>query len=98
MDKIKKQYRSVEINGVLSIKKIPEISRNSRFIFVMPQSLQDLKKRLIDRGESEIDIENRLQAAKWEIEISKKNGLFDKFVITSNFNLSYENFKEAIFK
>lgn len=62
----------IEINGATNIKKlIPE----ALFIFLMPPSLQELKKRLIARGTDSIDkIIDRFKTAYTEInEVTKYN-------------------------
>lgn len=62
----------IEINGATNIKKlIPE----ALFIFLMPPSLQELKKRLISRGTDSIDkIIARFKTAYTEInEVTKYN-------------------------
>lgn len=54
----------IEPQGALKVKKLfPE----AVLIFIIPPSMKELKKRLSERGrESEEQISERLEAAKWE--------------------------------
>lgn len=56
----------IEPQGALAVKEnFPE----AILIFIIPPSAQVLKQRLIDRGrEDELQIEKRLNTAKWELE------------------------------
>lgn len=63
---------NIEIQGALQVKElIPE----ALFIFIMPPSMEELKKRLINRGtDSEEKILNRFKTAYQEInEVTKYN-------------------------
>jgi guanylate kinase len=55
----------IEPQGALQVKKIfPE----AVLIFVLPPSMEELKKRLVERGRESIDVINdRISAAQWEI-------------------------------
>ncbi len=56
----------------------------TKSIFIMPSSLDDLRERMISRGENtEEEIENRLEAAKKEIE---RSGFYN-YVITNDGNI-----------
>ena len=56
----------IEPQGALQVNKVfPE----AVLIFVLPPSANELKRRLVERGRESAElIEERLQAAKWEIE------------------------------
>ncbi|MCC8169791.1 MAG: guanylate kinase [Oscillospiraceae bacterium] len=60
----------IEPQGALKIKSMfPE----AVLVFVLPPSMAELKKRLIERGrETEEQIKERMDAAKWEMEQSPK--------------------------
>lgn len=62
----------IEIQGALKIK---ELVKDAIFIFIMPPSLGELKKRLVNRGTESIDkILNRFKTAYKEInEVTKYN-------------------------
>ena len=60
----------IEAQGALKVKALmPE----AVMIFVVPPSIDELRRRLSERGrESAAEIEERVQAAKWEISQSPK--------------------------
>ena len=64
-------------------------------IFLLPPSIDDLKKRLIDRNldESEI-IEKRIKEAKNEISNSK---IYDFLILNDNFEMALQDLKSIIF-
>lgn len=64
-------------------------------IFLLPPSIDDLKKRLIDRNldESEI-IEKRINEAKNEISNSK---IYDFLILNDNFEMALQDLKSIIF-
>ena len=60
----------IEPQGALKVKHIME---EANLIFVIPPSMKELKRRLVDRGRETMEqIEERLKASKWEFEQSKK--------------------------
>ena len=63
-------------------------------IFLLPPSIDDLKKRLIDRNldESEI-IEKRIKEAKNEISNSK---IYDFLILNDNFEMALQDLKSII--
>ena len=63
-------------------------------IFLLPPSIDDLKKRLIDRNldESEI-IEKRIKEAKSEISNSK---IYDFLILNDNFEMALQDLKSII--
>ncbi len=60
----------IEPQGALKVKNaFPE----AVLMFIIPPSMQELKKRLSERGRETVEqITERLEAAKWEFEQSKK--------------------------
>lgn len=60
----------IEPQGALQVKKLfPE----AVLVFLVPPSMQELKNRLLTRArESEAEIEERISAAKWELEQADK--------------------------
>lgn len=60
----------IEPQGALKVKEqFPEAT----LLFVVPPSMKELKKRLVERGrENAEQIEERINAAKWELEQSPK--------------------------
>jgi guanylate kinase len=60
----------IEPQGALKVKKQFE---EANLIFVIPPSMPELKRRLIQRGrETEEQIDERMKASKWEFEQSGK--------------------------
>ncbi len=58
----------LDVQGGMNIKKY---FKNSTLIFVLPPSIEELKKRLKKRGTDERTIEERLSNLKYEIEMAK---------------------------
>jgi len=77
----KKTAMIIDVNGAKNVKKIYQ---DAITIFIMPPSLDELRRRLVSRGDNTPEeIERRLDKAKGEIEASSN---FD-FVV-ENANLS----------
>lgn len=58
----------IEPQGALKVKSI---FKDANLIFIVPPSMDELKKRLTERGrEDEEQIKQRMEAAKWEFEQS----------------------------
>lgn len=70
LDSGKNVMLEIEVQGALKVKEqMPE----AVLIFVVPPSIAELRKRLIERGrEEEAEIERRIEAAKWEFSQSPK--------------------------
>ncbi len=65
LDEGKNVLLEIEVQGALQIKKN---FNEAILIFVVPPSIEVLRKRLVERGrESLEEIENRIETAKWEI-------------------------------
>lgn len=60
----------IEAQGALKVKSLmPE----AVMIFIVPPSISELRRRLLERGrESDEEIERRIEAAKWEFSQSPK--------------------------
>ena len=77
--------------GAFSIK---EKFIETKKIFLIPPSFNDLKKRLKNRGtESNESIEMRLSAAKEEI---SKHSSYDYLVLNDNFEFALEDLKKIV--
>lgn len=60
----------IEPQGALQVKGIFD---DAVLIFVLPPSMEELRKRLVERGREAIDvIEKRIAASEWEIQQSDK--------------------------
>ena len=81
----------IEVNGALNIKRlIPE----SVSVFIVPPSVDELKKRIIGRGQNtESEIETRISIALQEMEL-KDN--YDYCVVNDNLEECVNNIFEII--
>ena len=74
----------VDVNGAMAIKS--NYSDNTCTIFILPPSLDDLKKRLIQRGsETEERINRRLERTAQEMEYKDR---FDHVMINEDLNVA----------
>ena len=84
----------VDVNGAMAIKS--NYSDNTCTIFILPPSLDDLKKRLIQRGsETEERIDKRLERTAQEMEYKDK---FDACIINDDLAIAAEELNELITK
>ena len=84
----------VDVNGAMTIKS--NYSENTCTIFILPPSLDDLKKRLIQRGsETEERIDKRLERTAQEMEYKDK---FDACIINDDLAIAAEELNELITK
>ena len=82
----------LDIQGALQVK---EAFPDTRTIFIIPPSYEDLSSRLSKRAQdSQEEIKKRLKEAKKEVEIGKK---FDQIIVNDNFSLALEDLKKFIF-
>ncbi|CAF98443.1 unnamed protein product [Tetraodon nigroviridis] len=84
----------IDMQGVKNIKKT---NLNPIYISIQPPSMEVLEKRLRDRKtESEENLQKRLNAAKNEMEFSKKPGIFDVIIVNDNLEDAYDRLKNAL--
>ena len=84
----------VDVNGAMAIKR--NYSDNTCTIFILPPSLDDLKKRLIQRGsETEERIDKRLERTAQEMEYKDK---FDASIINDDVAIAAEELNKLITK
>ena len=84
----------VDVNGAMAIKS--NYSENTYTIFILPPSLDDLKKRLIQRGsETEERINKRLERTAQEMEYKDK---FDACIINDDLAIAVEELNKLITK
>ena len=84
----------VDVNGAMAIKS--NYSDNTYTIFILPPSLDDLKKRLIQRGsETEERINKRLERTAQEMEYKDK---FDACIINDDLAIAVEDLNKLITK
>lgn len=88
----KNAISDVDFVGALNIKK--ELGEKALAVFVLPPSLDELERRLRERGtESEERIKERM--VKAEKEIAEK-GKFDAIVINDNLDIAVAEIKKII--
>ena len=81
----------IEMIGALNVKKM---CPDSVLIFVLPPSLEELKKRLVGRGtETEEQIEKRFSMAYEEIQTLKE---YDYFIINEDVETAAKNIESII--
>ena len=84
----------VDVNGAMAIKS--NYSENTYTIFILPPSLDDLKKRLIQRGsETQERINKRLERTAKEMEYKDK---FDACIINDDLAIAAEELNKLITK
>jgi len=84
----------VDIQGVNRIK---ETDLNPIYISIQPPSMEILEKRLRDRQtETEESIQQRLEAARIDMELSKEAGVFDVIIINDDLERAYEELKDIL--
>lgn len=67
------------------MKQVKCSTLNARFLFLAPPSLEELEKRLRQRGtENEDQLQKRLAQAKKELEYSKQEGVHDKVIVNED--------------
>ncbi|TVQ87617.1 MAG: guanylate kinase [Bacteroidetes bacterium] len=84
----------VDVAGGLNIKK--QYPRNSLAIFVLPPSLEELKKRLNDRGtETPESLAKRINKAEYELKFAPQ---FDIQIVNDDLDKAIEETKNTIFE
>ncbi len=82
----------VDVAGGLKIKKF--YGQQAMAVFVMPPSLEELKKRLINRStETEEKINHRLAKAEYEMTFAKQ---FDQVLINKNLQETFRKAEQLI--
>lgn len=75
---------------------VKELFGDAKLIFLVPPSLDDLKKRLIKRNlDSPESIENRLSEAKKEI---SKSEIYDYLILNDDFDKAFEDLSQILFE
>lgn len=83
---------SIDVKGAMKVKK--KYPEKSVFIFILPPSMETLKKRLVGRmSEGKTSIRKRLEEAKKELSYKKK---YDHCVVNDNLASAYRKLKNII--
>lgn len=81
----------IEVQGAMQVK---EIAPEGVFVFILPPSVSELKKRLLKRGTEEISvIEKRVSEAVGEIKYAEK---YDYVIINDDLSKAVDDFKTVI--
>ena len=98
-EEVKMKFKSSNLvleldwQGAYALKKLYE---DAQLIFLVPPSLEDLKKRLVKRNlDTPESIENRLSEAKKEID---KSEIYDFLVLNDDFDKAYEDITKILFE
>jgi len=96
LNKNKDVILEIEIQGARKIREIFD-KKNTIFIFIAPPNFEELKKRIVERkrGESEEEIEERLNFAIQELEESKN---YDYIIINDSVEKAVNELIEIIEK
>ncbi|XP_065656016.1 guanylate kinase isoform X6 [Hydra vulgaris] len=86
----------IDSQGVKSIKKT---DLHCVLIFIKPPSLEELERRLRDRGtETEEAIQKRLESAKAELDYAAEAGSYHFTIVNDDLERAYKELKEIISK
>ena len=81
----------IEVQGAMQVK---EIAPEGVFVFILPPSGSELKKRLLKRGTEEISvIEKRVSEAVGEIKYAEK---YDYVIVNDDLSKAVDDFKTVI--
>lgn len=84
----------IEVVGAMNVKNM--MKDDCTLIFILPPSMDELKDRLINRGTDSMDsIDNRLDIARREIEVSDK---YDYKIINDNLDNAVKELESIIKK
>ncbi|XP_004493515.1 guanylate kinase 2 [Cicer arietinum] len=93
-DSGKRCILDIDVQGARSVRAS---SLEAIFIFISPPSMEELEKRLRDRGtEAEEQILKRLRNAEAEIEQGKSSNVFDFTLYNDNLEECYERLKKLL--
>ncbi|CAH8592321.1 unnamed protein product [Heterobilharzia americana] len=89
----------VELEGVKSIRAV-QPPLNAQYILIRPPSIEDLERRLRDRGtETEETLSKRLDRARKDIEFSETEEgkkLYTKIIINDNLETAYKQLEDFL--
>lgn len=79
------------------MKQVKRTNLNARFLFLAPPSLDELAKRLRERGtETENTLNKRLTQAKNELEYAKQPDSHEKIIVNDDLERAYLDLKTWI--
>ena len=82
----------IEMQGVIQIKKIPEL--DPHYVFIQPPSIQELERRLRERKtETEDSLKKRLTTAELELEYGANPKNFDIVIVNDDVDKASEELR-----
>lgn len=86
----------IDLQGVLQFKE-NDAGLGPVYIFLTPPSMEELKRRLVGRGDTAPEaVEKRLNRAAEEIAASTQEGLFDFIIVSNDPDTTYTEFEKAV--
>lgn len=86
-------FLEVDVNGARNIKKM---FPDALLVYIAPPSIEDLRKRLINRGTESLEvIENRIKIAEEEL---KQVDMYDYVVVNDNLDDALDRFRDIFSK
>jgi guanylate kinase len=86
----------IDVQGVKSLKKT---NFNPIYIFIKPPGIEELEKRLRDRGtETEASLQKRLSAAHAEMEYANEKNAFHHIIVNDNLDVAFEKLRGILIK
>lgn len=85
--------KDIDVNGAMSMKE--EFGNYTVLVYIEPPSIDELKKRLISRGDDMDDIMRRLKRVDYEL---SKKPLFDEWVVNEDLEKAIDECDEILLK
>lgn len=87
----------LDVQGVTTLSKQENLSWSPRFVWIAPPSIEELEKRLRDRGsEDEDTLSTRLDTAIREMEFVATSSIFDRIILNKDISVAYEELRSFI--
>lgn len=79
------------------VKQVKATDLNARFLFLAPPSIEELERRLRNRGtETEESIRRRVDQARKELEYAATEGSHDKVIVNDDLDRAYGEMEEWV--
>src|SRR5699024_6547506 len=85
--------KDIDVNGAMSMKE--EFGNYTVLIYIEPPSIDELKKRLVTRGDDMDDIIRRLKRVDYEL---SKKPMFDEWIVNENLETAIEECDDILQK
>jgi len=85
--------KDIDVNGAMSMKE--EFGNYTVLVYIEPPSIDELKQRLVTRGDDMDDIIRRLKRVDYEL---SKKPLFDEWVVNEDLKKAIEECDEILLK